>query len=414
MKPNIMDLYNEDASSEVVTVTEPLVTPIDDVIVNATFQDVAVEANTCMSNAEVVTSTANALAKFKEDFAPVEVAIAAGEITPEVAKIALQAYNTMVDSLNFTPANLEALGCSNLSTEDSTLYPESTVKLTTEGATKLIDTIKAKIMEIITRIAQMLKTSYVKIIAYALSNEDKAMAISKQVNSELTDELKDGAEVQIEFVASRMAVYGSLTKENLLALIEHANNPAVAENIKAAFDKDIAAQKFENIYTLANAASSLMPLFKSDGKGEATNVYVLATDGDSVSALVTRKGTNGEFSLAKETARVTDLTGFKGNKPLSRKDIVEIASVIVATSKKQKDLIKKITDFVEMPKVTEGAPGFLEKIPTILNATTAAYISLAMSAATSNRSALAIVANSASLYKKKDAAPVTPETPAVK
>lgn len=400
MGKNIFDLYKDE--NEQVTVESAVVaTPIELILADAEFEDVEVTIEQALAHAETIDATGAAIAQFEKDFAQVEDALAKGEVTVESAQQAAKAYDALCTGLNITPEQLDHIGCAVLTTEDSSKYPEATAQLTKEGATKLIETIKAKVMEIIQRIANMLKTTGVKIVSYALGNEDKAVQLQKQVNNDLTDEIKDGKEIEFEFVASRMAVFGSLSKDNVAKLISHANDEGVAGAIKAAFDKDVAGKEFKEIYMLKNGVAAVdAKLFESKDKGEVVSVYPLGIDGDSVSALVTRK--DGEkHSIAKESAKVTKLDGFKGNKPLTRKEIVDLAGEVVKVSKKQKDLVKKITGYVEMPKITEGDDSFLKEVPGVLNTVTAAYIALAMSSATTNRSVLAILANSASLYKKK-------------
>lgn len=405
MRKNIFDLY--DVSGSVTVESAVVATPIELILAEADFGDAEITVESALAHSKTVDATIKAIAKFEEAFAPVEDAIAKGTVTVETATRAASTYNTLCDDLNLTPEQLASIDCVALTTEDGSKYPEATAMLTKEGATKLIETIKAKVMEIVKRIINMLKTTGVKIVAYALANEDRATSLAKQVNDELTDKLKDGREIEFEFVASRLAVFGSLSKDNLMALIKHANDENVAGAIKAAFDKDVNAMKFEEIYSLKNNLSVVTDKLFEDKATltDVINVYPLGVDGDSISALVTRKSKVGDrISLAKETVRIMQLDTFKGNKPLTRKEIVDIASELVKVSKKQKDLVNKITSYVTVPKITEGSAPFLNQIPSILNHVTAAYISLAMSSATSNRSALAILANSASLYEKKDTA----------
>ena len=392
---NIFDLYEDQTG----LTTEGAVSadPIEIILAVANFEDATLTVEQALSYADSVTFTSNRIAQFEAEFAPVEAAIESGALTTENANQAVTAYSNLCTDLKFTPEKLAQLECTVLTTENSASYPESTAKLTKENATKLIETIKAKIVEIIKKIADTLKTVGVKIAAYALDSEDKAQKLIAHVNDGLTDKIIEGKEIEFEFVSNRMAIYGSLTKDNLSAMMTHANSATVAKNINDAITKDVAGKKFETIYTLPNDVANVKAdLFNE--KDAVTNVYALAIDGDTVSALVTRKGEGDKLTLTKETAKVTDTKGFKGNKPLSRKDIVSLGNELIAHAKKQKDLVKTITGYVTMPKVTEGDVGFLNQVPGILNTATASYIALAMSAATTNRAALAILADSSKLY----------------
>ncbi len=402
MNKNIFDLYKDENGTEEVTV-ESTVSPLDLIIGEAEYEDAKLTVEQALAHADTIETTVGAIAQFEKEFAPVEAAIAGGEVTTESAVTAQTAYETLCGNLNISANQLEEIGCAVLSTEDSTQYPEATAKLTREGAMKLVEAIKAKVAEIVKNIINSIKKMGVQIAAYAANIENASIGLAKEANTNYTDELIDGAEVNIEAISSRMAVFGSLNKDNVLALIAHANDPKVAGTIKEAFSKDVTAKKFENIFTLVTPTLKDVvskDLFKDDKKGEVTNVYPLGVDGDSVSALVTRKTEDGS-KVAKETGKVTDIKGFKGNTPLKRTDIVEIVAELVKASKKQKDLVKAIAGMVENPKVEGDDEAFLKQVPQVLNAVTSAYIALAMSTTTTNKSALYIASNSLKLYKPK-------------
>lgn len=399
---NIFDLYKDENGTEEITV-ESVATPLELILAEAEYEDATLTMEQALAHSEAIDTTVDAIAQFEKDFQPVEDAIVAGDVTTESAQTAQVAYDALCGNLNMTAEHLESIGCTVLTTEDSTQYPEAAAKLTKEGAMKLIEAIKKKVGEIVAYIMNAIKKASVKIAAYALNVEKAAIELGKQANTEFTDELVDGAEVEIEFVASRMAMFGSLNKENLLALIAHANDPKVAKDIKDAFAKDVAAKKFENVLKLNSKLSALAKdLFKDGSDDVVTNVYPLGVDGDSVSALVTRK-LKGEETVKKETAKVTDLKGFKGNAPLKRTDIVAIVAELVKVAKKQKDYVKAIADMVENPKIEGDDEAFLKQVPQVLNAVTSSYIALAMASSTANKSALAIASNSLKLYKKKGA-----------
>ena len=402
MGKNIFDLYKDENGTEEITV-ESVATPVELILAEAEYEDAKLTMEQALAHSEAIETTVGAIAQFEKDFQPVEDALAAGEVTTESAQTAQGAYDSLCGNLNISADQLEEIGCTVLTTEDSSQYPEATAKLTKEGAMKLIEAIKTKVAEIVKNIMNAIKKMSVKVASFAMNIEKGAGDAKKFVDTELTDELVDGAEISLTLLSSRMAVFGSLTKDNVMALIKHANDPQVAKNIKEAFAKDIAAKKFENVLTLKSGLGvDVKKLFKDGTDDVVTNVYPLAVDGDSVSALVTRKF-KGEEKVKKETAKVTDIKGFKGNAPLKRADIVAILAEVIKVAKAQKDLVKNIANYVENPKLEGDDEAFLKQVPQVLNAVTSSYISLAFAAATTNKSVLAIVNDSAKLYKKKGA-----------
>lgn len=305
MGKNIFDLYKDENGTEAEVTVESVATPVELILAEAEYEDAVLTMEQALAHAETIETTVGAIAQFEKDFQPVEDALAAGEVTTESAQTAQVAYDALCGNLNISADQLDSIGCTVLTTEDSSQYPEATAKLTKEGAMKLIEAIKTKVAEIIKNIMNAIKKMGVKIASHALNIEKGAAEAKKFVDTELTDELVDGAEINVELVASRMAVFGSLSKDNLMALVQHANNPKVAKDIKDAFDKDIAAKKFENILTLKSGLSvDVKGLFKDGSDDVVTNVYHLGVDGDTVSALVTRKF-KGEEKVKKETARLS-------------------------------------------------------------------------------------------------------------
>jgi len=402
MKKNIFEAYGQPEAGAVTV--ESTITPIEVILGDIAFEDAVFTAEDALSDSAVVSMTLAATEKFAVAMEPIEVAIAAGDITTENAVAAATAYGILCSDLNISDKDLESMGQSVVTTESATTYPEAGIKLTTEGAADLIKSVKAKSLEVIKRIVNWFKTVGVKLAASALSVEGKAIEVAKQVNNDLTDELVDGAEMPAEFIGSRLSVIGTFDKASIIGMLEFANNINVGKNISDAFNKDIAAGKFDELYKIKSLLDIPTKAVAKDGLA-VENEYVLTVNGDSANVLVTRKNDKDALSIAKEVIKVPAPAAFKKATPLSRSDVSDIVAKIVLVTKAQKDLVKKTTDLVKMPDSKSENPKFLNEINVMLNIATSSYISIAMAAANTNRDALAIAVKSASLFKKKDAKP---------